>query len=485
MSLSINTNLSALQAEYYLNQTDNQYSQSIQRLSSGLKINSAADDPSGLILSENLKAQIASISQATTNDQTAVNYAKTADSALGEVNSLLSSARSLAVAAGNSSTLTSSQLEADQTQLNSIVSSIAQIASTTNYAGKNLLDGSAGVNAQVTNGADFQGMSFSGSFDSVALTTASAVTVDITQAATQAEVKGSQSYAGTTSLVTAGTFSINGTNFTTTSTETVGDMIAAINGQTATTGVTAAWDSTTDGVDLTASNYGSAGAVNLTDSTGGILLSSAGISTSVGKDIEATVSVNLTGKASGVESVNFTGGKVGMNAFTLADNAGNTITVTSSGNATGTVVAGYIGVGSTSFQIGSNAGDTASLSLGNFNPADLGTGVVSGLNMSNLDITSASGATNALKVIDAAISQVSTSRGQIGSFETNTIDPYESYLGVASQNLSATESDVTDTDVASEMTTYSSLQVLQESGISMLGQANSSAQMILKLIENG
>jgi flagellin len=174
-----------------------------------------------------------------------------------------------------------------------------------------------------------------------------------------------------------------------------------------------------------------------------------------------------------------------MNAFTLADNAGNTITVTSSGNATGTVVAGYIGVGSTSFQIGSNAGDTASLSLGNFNPADLGTGVVSGLNMSNLDITSASGATNALKVIDAAISQVSTSRGQIGSFETNTIDPYESYLGVASQNLSATESDVTDTDVASEMTTYSSLQVLQESGISMLGQANSSAQMILKLIENG
>ena len=190
-------------------------------------------------------------------------------------------------------------------------------------------------------------------------------------------------------------------------TDTVDTMIGAINAATSQTGVTATWDGTNDVVDLTSVNYGSGGVVNVADSTGGILLTSAGLSTNAGADLVATVSVDTNGTtAGGVDSVTFTGGKMGLNAFTLSDNAGNQITLTEAGNATGTFKAGQLSVGSTVFQIGGNVGNTASLSLGNFAASQLGTGVVTGLSLNNIDLSNASDASNALQVIDAAISGI-------------------------------------------------------------------------------
>jgi flagellin len=482
MSLSINTNTTAIDVANDLNITSDSLSTSIQRLSTGLRINSAADDPAGLVISQEFQAQIAGVSQAIQNNQNAVNYMKTADGALSEVNSLLTEARSLAVAASNSGAMTSSEIQADQDQLNSIVQSISYIASSTNFAGKNLLDGSAGVDAAVTNGSLFSSMSFSGTFDGVALTTASAVTVDVTQVSSQAVVNGTQTYASTSSLVTAGSFSINGTNFTTTSTDTVQSVINEINAAKGQTGVEAVWDS--GSVELESVNYGSSGKVNLSDATGGILLSAAGAATSVGTDAVAQVVVDTNGTAAGgLATVTFTGGQNGLDAFTLSDNAGNKITLTQAGNSLGTDVAGDLSIGSAVFQVGANAGETVSLSLGNFSASQLGTGAVTGLNLSNIDLTSSSDAQNAITVIDAAINQVSTSRGSIGAFEEDVLQPNISTLGVANENLSATESSIEDTDIASEMTTYSQLSILQQSGIAMLAQANSSAQNVLTLLK--
>src|SRR5579862_4590729 len=110
MSFSINTNLSAMDALSNVSNTSNMLSQSITRLSTGLRINSAADDPSGLIIANGFQAQLSGVTQAISNSQDAVNYVKTAEGGLSQVNTLLNSARSLAVAAGNSGTLTSSQI---------------------------------------------------------------------------------------------------------------------------------------------------------------------------------------------------------------------------------------------------------------------------------------------------------------------------------------------------------------------------------------
>lgn len=482
MSLSINTNVAAMDVCRDLGITSDAYSKSIERLSTGLRINSAADDPAGLVISQEFQAQIAGVTQAIQNNQDAVNYVKTADGALSEVNTLLTEARSLAVAASNSGTLTADEVQADQDQLNSIIQSISYIAQTTDFGGKKLLDGSAGVSAAVTDGALFQAMSFSGSFDGIALSTAATVTVNITQAATQAVIAGTQTYAATTSLVTAGTFSINGTTFTTAATDTVGSVINEINAAQSQTGVQAVWN--TNSIELESVSYGQSGVVNLSDATGGILLSAAGIATTAGLNAEAQVSVDTNGNgAGGVETVNFTGGVNGLDAFTLSDNSGNTITLTQAGNVLGSNAAGVLTIGSATFQVGANVGETVNMSIPNFNASQLGNGVVPGLNLSNISVTSAADSQNAMQVIDAAINQVSTARGAIGAFQADILQPNIDTLGVAQENLSATESTIEDTNIASEMTNYSQLQILQQSGIAMLAQANAMPSNVLTLLK--
>ena len=131
-------------------------------------------------------------------------------------------------------------------------------------------------------------------------------------------------------------------------------------------------------------------------------------------------------------------------------------------------------MGSAQFQIGSNANQTASLSVGNFSASNLG--------LSGLDLSSAAGATSALQAIDSAIDTVSKARGDIGSFQRNVLESNIRSLNTASENLSATESSIRDTDVAQEMTNYTKLQILQQAGISVLGQANQAPQQVLSLL---
>lgn len=461
-------------------QTATEFGKSINRLSTGMRITSAADDPAGLIISENFRAQISSLDQALRNNQDAVNYAKTAEGALDEVNRLLRDARSLAVASGNSGTLSSEQLQANQSQLNSIIQSVTRISTNTAFGTRKLLDGSSGSQGSVTNGTNIAGISLSGTYNGAALTTNAAITVNVTTVADKATVA-SQTFAFSTTTLGAGSFTINGTTFTTNTTDTVGAVVARINALQGQTGVSATF---TDGgaITLTQVNFGSNYRVDLSDANG-IFLSSAGSTSDTGTDAAATVSIDTNGSdAGGVTSVAFTGGRYGQSALKLTDNDGNAITLTDGGNVTGSILAGQVNVSSASFQIGANAGQTLSLSLGNFAASELGVGEVSGLNFSNIDITTANGATQAMDVIDAAIAQVSKSRGALGSFQRNAVESNIRSLGVAKENLSATESAIRDVDVALEMTSFTKLQILQQSGLSVLAQANQAPQAVLSLL---
>jgi flagellin len=478
VSLSINTNTMAMGVMNNLSMVTGELGTSEENLSTGLRINSAADNPSGLIESNEMNEEIGGMNQALQNGQEAINYVKTADGALNEVNTLLNSAYSLAVAASNTATLTTSEAQADQQQLASIASSITQIAQQTTYGTKNLLNGSAGVQSTVTAGAEIGSLNIGGTFGGSALSSNATVTLNSLTAATQATLS-SQAFASTSSLVAnAGSFSINGTTFNASSTTTAGDLINSINAASQTTGVVASYAN--GAIQLATSAYGSKSSITLSDDAGVFSAAAGSTPTVYGTDATASVSV-------GGAPALFTGGQNGNGGLTLTDANGNAISLTAGGNAT-TATAQAIGqvvVGSAQFQIGGEAGQTASLSLQNFSASSLGNGVVSGMNLSNLDLTTAAGAADAMQVIDKAINDVSSARGEIGNFQTNVLQANQATLTTAQQNLTASLSSVEDTNIASEMTNFTKLQILQQSGISILGQANQMPQQILSLIKNG
>ncbi|MBS1727445.1 MAG: hypothetical protein JST51_12045, partial [Armatimonadetes bacterium] len=241
MSFQINNNIAALGAYNSVSNVSNLMSKSMNRLSKGLRISDASDDPAGLISSELFRSQIASMDAATRNNTEAMNYAKTAENALGEMNQLLDDARSLAVASGNSATLTSTQLAANQDQLNSIISSINRIASSTSYSGRKLLDGSAGVTTQISNTSKVAGFSFGGTANSTTVTQTGLITINQTTAATSALYTATALL--TTGAAASGSISINGVSFSIsagTSGANVASMINAASGQT---GVTASFNS--------------------------------------------------------------------------------------------------------------------------------------------------------------------------------------------------------------------------------------------------
>ncbi len=473
MGFSINTNVNAQGAMNRLNATNSAISKSMTRLSTGMKINGAGDDPAGLIASKKMSAQISSMSQAQANTQDAINYSKTADGALDEVNTLLQDARTLAVASGNSATLTPDQLQANQQQLQSIVDSVSRIASNTQYGTKKLLDGSAGNQAAVTAGTKLSSMSIGGSFGGASLNASSTVTMALTTAATQATLTSATFTNSTDAVANAGSFSVNGTTFNADSNTTAADLINKINKASDSTGVVASFES--GAIQLKSTNYGSNAKIDLVDSAG-VFSASAGASSSTGTDAVASVTI-------GGKTALFTGSKNGTNGLTLSDADGNTVSLTGAGNATFSATAvGQVQTGTSQFQIGANAGQTTNLSIGNFAASELGKGAVSGKDMSSLNLTSASGATDALKVIDKAISDVATARGKIGNFQKNVLESNSRTLSVAKENLAATQSSITDVDVAEEMTNYTKLQILQSTGMAILSQAKSAPQSVLQLL---
>ncbi len=477
MSFRINTNSLAMSSLRNLGNTNVDMNRSMTRLTTGLRINSAADDPAGLIVSENFRAQISGIDQAIRNNQDASNYAKTAESALDEVTKLLRDARALSVASGNGATLTDSQRQANQQQLNSIMESVNRISETTSYGNKKLLDGSSGITAGSTS-ANYGSMSFSGSFNSKAVTANSAVTVQVTTAAERASVAGTVLYTLATDNMAAGSFTLNGVSFNVSASDTIGDVLGRVNAASAQTGVNAVWNEAGGAVTFRSAEFGSAAKVQLIDSDN--LFGSADQASDTGVDAAATVSVDTNGAtAGGVESVSFASGK----GLTLRDNSGNAINLNEAGNATGAAAAvGQIFTGASTFQVGANADERATLSIGNFRSNSLGAGAVASTTFADVNLLSDSASTDALKVIDKAIEQVSEARGRIGNFVRNTLETNVRSLGVQKENLAASESTIRDVDIAEETTKYTKLQILQQTGISMLAQANSAPQAVLSLL---
>ena len=486
MSLYINTNTDAMGTLRNLQNTSDALSTSIQRLSSGLRINSAKDDPAGLIISENLKSQINGMNQAITNAQNANNVIQTADGGLSEVTSLLQSINQLTVAAANTGANDPTAVQADQTQISSAIQSIDRIVSDTQYGSKKLLDGTSGVTSVVTNTADLGGISIGGTFAGQA-TQPGNVTVSMTTAASFATSAGAATYASTTSLLSTvnggttgtggGTIVINGQSIQVSASDTVQTMLDKINNLSSTTGVSAQFVSGASGghIELDQTNYGQNFNINYSESS-----TILGAQTFVaGANAVATVTV-------GSVSATFTGGQsTGASGMQLTDSSGNSILLTEAGNTnlkTSTPVVGTVSQGSLTFQIGANAGQNVSISIGDMSTTNLGRTVVSGQSLNSIDVTTAQGAQNAIQIVQQSLSQVSVLRAQLGSFQDNTLNSTINALGITSENLTASQASIADANVAQEVVNMTQNNILQQAGMSVLAQANQEPQMVLKLL---
>jgi flagellin len=497
MGLQINTNISALNSLRNLQNVNSSVASSIEKLSSGLRINSAADDPAGLIISEGLRAQIDGLNQAISNSQDAGNVIKTAEGSLSTVNDLLRNIRTLAVHAANTGVNDQVAVQADQTQISSAVSSIERIAEQTQFGTKKLLDGTSGITASVVDTKDVAGALIGGTFGGVS-TQSGNVTITVNSAATRATSTGSATYASVnanissvngTSTGAGGSVVLNGQSISVSGSDTVQTLINKINNVSGTTGVSANFSlnaaGTSGSIVLTQQSYGGNYKINEAESANILQTGAANSASAVGLNATLTVQAQtLVNGSVTTTTATFTGGRSATDdGLRATDTNGNSILLTESGNTANlTSAALNVTSGAVQFQVGANAGQTVSTSLGNIRTTNLGNTSVAGSNLSLIDVTTQTGANDAIKITDEAIGQISNLRASLGAFQKNTLDSAISYLGVGVENLQASDSQIRDTNVAQEVVNLTKNNIIQQAATSVLAQANSAPQQVLSLL---
>lgn len=387
MGMQINTNLAALNSYRNLSSTQNDLSKSLEKLSSGLRINRAADDAAGLAISEGLRAQIGGLTVAARNAQDGISVIQTAEGSLTEVHSILQRLRDLAVQAGNDSNSVEAR-DAIGTEADALVSELDRIADSTNFNGIKLLDGTAGAAADGK-------LAFQVGADGDA---SSQIQVDLAAA-------------------------------------NVTDVVGALQGDKAPTTFNVA-AATFQGVQ-TFSETNADGSVT-SISTAAILVNAAATDANIAQSLN-----NDAAFASHFVATVGAAGKIVVEAL--------------SGNA---VVAAD-----------SNAAPANGLS-GGVAAVVVGTG---------LDFSTATAAQAAILEIDDQITEISTARASLGAVQ-NRFESAINTLNVSKENITAAESRIRDTDMASEMVNYTRANLLSQAGTAMLAQANQSNSGILQLL---
>jgi len=471
----INTNVSSLIAQRVLRKNNDSLNTSLERLSTGLRINRGSDDPAGLIASENLRSEKAGISQAIDNAERASNIIGTAEGGLSEVSSLLTELQSLVGQAANSGGLSQEEVDANQLQVDSILGTINRIAGSTAFQGTKLLNGNY---AYSTSGAA------ASAFSSFSVNTARlpdsqsvSVVVQVTNSATKGKVVFDNGTDATIqSAVTLTIAGFDGTEqLSFASGTTISAITAAVNSISSVTGVAASANNTTFELAFTSTEFGSKKFASVTADKAYFAVTGGTSGRDEGSD--AIVSVNGASTQVDGKAVTYRAGGLDIE-FTIADTA-------NFNNASKTF--GITGGGAT-FSLGSKVNETGKANIGiqSVSTGSLGDGVVgfladlaSGKNKS----LSSDNLVAAQKVLDKAIKQVSQLRGRLGAFQKFTIGSTVNSLGVALENVTASESAIRDTDFASETANLTRSQILSQAAQTVLAQANSSPQSALRLLQ--
>jgi flagellin len=503
MALNINSNVPAIKANNYLIQSAQKKNKALEKLSSGLRINSGADDPSGLIISELLRSQISGYDRALRNTQETNNVMSIAEGGLSSVSAMLTNMKGLALHALNSGITSPAQVGADQMELNSALQTIQRVVSTTNYAGQNLLDGTRDFTFGVSDAAGLINKTGT-SVSSISGTASRDVSVQYEgAAAAQAERAYVEADFGASSSATAQEFTVTGAGgartFSFAAGTSVQEMADQINASAGSTGVNA-YAVRDDGTGATtlrlaSAEYGSDASVRVDQLSGQGFANAGGTVVDYGQD--ATLQVNgsavttqgLTAKVANGDvnaTIAFNAGDPG--ATTIAQTGYDRDTLT---DATAGQTASLTNVtGGMQLQLGEGSGgqNRENISLGNYNPAMLGQVEHDGQIYSINDLYgggAASLANNpelALKIIDQAISDVASGRASIGAYQANALETNANNLLVAIENTTATESSIRDTDMAEAITMFIKNKLLENAGLKGVQNANITAQNVTRLL---
>jgi flagellin len=490
MASVINTNVASLNAQRNLSSSSASLNTSIQRLSSGLRINSAKDDAAGLAISDRMSSQIRGMNQATRNANDGVSMAQTAEGALSSSGNILQRIRELAVQSSNSSN-SASDRQALQTEVTQLGSELGRIANTTEFNGQKLMDGTMGTaNFQVGANAN-QLISMTGANFQTNTYGNNTVAVDgVDVAASSAAAAGTLSVSG----------SLGSADITTTTSSSAKSIVADINNNTAKTGVTATAQTDVN-VTMSSGSYSfnltsdNATAVKVSFSVGssgnGATDYASAVNAINAQSAKTGVTAQYDSKQGGIKLSNSNGADIKLGYDSGGDikaknykadgtiPSGTTGEFTMNSTASTAVANGRVTFDSdTSFSLkessGSGTGFNLSGGAGNTKASTLSS-------VADLDITTFEGAQKAIKIADAALSKVNGQRAQYGALQSR-FDSAISNLASTTENLSASKSRITDTDFASETANMTRGQILQQAGTSMLAQANSLPNGVLSLL---
>jgi flagellin len=487
MSFRINYNHSATTAQTNASAADRLLSASIQRLSTGLKINQSKDDPSGLMASEGLRNKLSALEELSRNHQSALGMVKTGERALGEISALLGQLRALTVQAGNVGSLDTTQLAALATQAQEMLASMDRIVADATWGGKSLLDSAAGVSTHIVSAAAVESAVFTGKINKIPLANG-LVTLTQTVQGTREEVQGTVVYPSPANVVTAGIFTINGEEYRTDGLSvTLSDLIAQINSNSREKGVFAEARPVAGGFVLTvsASMYGSKHNVQITDPSGIMSHVANPPPTTNGADAEAEAEVTTE---AGVQTITLKGAQgASRDGLLLEDPEGNRIRLDAAGNdlwlaGAPLVVANTTTGNGKQIQTGLEAGDVGVLQVGDMRVAALGAGPQPGKTLKDINLTVSGGVAEALTIIDQALDDVNARRADLGTYQRQVLEIAENRAATNKETWTNYDSQIRDTDMALEMTEYTKRQLLSQTALSILSQTNQDAQQVLNLL---
>jgi len=489
MPQTINTNVASLNAQRNLNVSQNSLATALQRLSSGLRINSAKDDAAGLAIASRFTSQINGLNQAARNANDGISLGQTAEGALGEISNNLQRVRELAIQSANSTNSASDRASLDA-EAQSLIAEITRVASQTQFNGLNLLDGSfktqsfqVGANANqtidISRIADARATALGSDILSGVGSVLGAGGVGATKAAA-ADLTGGNTVAVESDLTIN---TLNGGTTAAISYAALSDakqVAAAINAAASGVGVTATATNS-----ATLSGVAVAGTVSFT-------LNGSVISAVVADPTDLSSLMGAINAAQGATGITATFTSTSSKAgLTLSTTDGRDISVLDFNNTGATKTAVFSGVTLTgggndssiksgSVSLNSSKG-TVTLAAANTDVFTSATQASAFSALNAVSLTTGTGAQSAIAVVDAALSQINVSRGELGAYQNRFASAINS-LQTSAENLSASRGRIQDTDFAAETATLTKAQILQQAGTAMLAQANALPQGVLTLL---
>lgn len=465
-TMKINRNMSAVIASNQLHRTENKLSVTMERLSTGLKLNSAEDSPAGMAISNKMKAQIDALDKASDNSTDAISVMEIADGALNEVTSIIQRMRELSVQAA-SGIYTYDDKSAIQSEIAQLRDEVDRVSSNTEFNTKSLLDGSSDTRvytrksvSQEMTYSDITRINISDEVDS------KHYKVEVTEAAKQAQSSISGYPAG--GITEDGTISINGVSAAIKAGTSEEDYLAQVHDLVEQAGANMKVNG--NSIDITSKKYGSASQLDISISDE--LANALGYTTQgdgytdaqTGTDAKVTAGDGfthpiVTSEGNRVYISDDNGFKMDFMVDASADLTEYDIDVTD--------------IGTMTIQIGANQYQEMDLRIPEVSAQSL--------YLDEIDVAVAGGADKALGTLDNALSQVNSVRSRIGAFQ-NRLEYANASLDETSENMTSAYSTLTDTDMATEMTEYAAQNILNQAGISVLSQANDLPQQVLSLL---